>query len=476
MLVSRNNIPNYTNTNTNSNSIIDEYKQNTRQFMEKNGSDDFLIKKLIDSLDLDDLDKNFRIIQNICQHGSLESLKYLISKGVDITFEDIENSTIFHYVIESNDLEKVKYFVEEINILSSSMNFEGIMTFVVGEAEFPIFKYLFEKLSENNIEISSSYNAMFESVVNQGFCVDTTLYLIDKCNLNYINHAGGRFCIINQVCMKQNLTVLKALVEKGAWFNLDEKGAWFNLDEKSDLGKLDNQHTPLHICAGAEKFNDVMRIYTETYSFYDMTKYLLSKGANPNVMNNDSLYPIHVAMQESNESVANLLFEHTSVDIVDGKGNKLIYYAFKYQHLDIIQKLVGMNVNLEEDTTEGNKLVHLLTDYKLSDESDFKNFCNIIDYLFSIGLDFETETKDGERLIHLLCRKSIYDKYFLKQIKYLIEKGVDFSAKTKKDETILSILYKNKNNYKDNDDKIYFLETMVDIFMKQSRKRKFDEI
>jgi len=49
-------------------------------------------------------------LMNICIHGNLETVKFLINSGADITMVDNNNKSAYTYALENNHIEIINYF------------------------------------------------------------------------------------------------------------------------------------------------------------------------------------------------------------------------------------------------------------------------------------------------------------------------------------------------------------------------------
>lgn len=393
-------------------------------FLKKNGSDDLIIKKLID--ESADLEKTFdnqkRLIHYVSKFCSPNMIIYLINKGVNLDVEDsrgkypihyicrystlgvlkyvVENTnvdldvvekytcfTILYFASMSKDLNKIKYLVEEIGVglPEPTTSKYSILHCVAEFSTVEIFQY-FENLGYNlNMVNEETGYTPLGMAVNFASEPYTSLYLIEKSDDLDQDIEGNS--LIHIASIKKNLAIIQALVENGVDINLPN-----NCDD-----------TPLHICCGDEYKYHLDSSFDEKYtdSNYDLVRYLLSKEADPNCVNDDGFYPIHIAIMNREEEISLLLLDSDNLDIVDRSGNKLTHYAVKYQNLKLIKKLVEYGVDLEEENNQGLKPVHLLTNLSLHELEDFVKFCDFSNYLFEINMNFEAETRDGKKLIQV---------------------------------------------------------------------------
>lgn len=96
------------------------------------------------------------------------------------------------------------------------------------------------------------------------------------------------------------------------------------------LNVMDNNgNTPLHWAAGKNQVESV--------------KFLLSKGANPNLRNNAMMAPLHLAVQGMHNDVLKVLIEHSSTNInLEGEnGNTAVIIACSKDNSEALQILLN---------------------------------------------------------------------------------------------------------------------------------------
>ena len=89
-------------------------------------------------------------------------------------------------------------------------------------------------------------------------------------------------------------------------------------------------------------------------NFTNCIEFLLSKGAEPNLLNDDGDTLLHIMCNHTNfESVELLLKAGADVNAVGGDGWRPLHYAALWGHIDIIALLIRYGANLNATTVNG---------------------------------------------------------------------------------------------------------------------------
>jgi ankyrin repeat protein len=89
----------------------------------------------------------------------------------------------------------------------------------------------------------------------------------------------------------------------------------------------------------------------------NMTKFLMSQGADPSVGNNDAETPLHMAVFIGDPEIFALFFSNlgpeASTSLRDTRGNTPLHYAASFNQLDILAILVQAGGDLQAKNKEG---------------------------------------------------------------------------------------------------------------------------
>lgn len=181
-----------------------------------------------------------------------------------------------------------------------------------------------------------------------------------------------------------------------SWFNYDEIAEYLiengaNVNINTRQRGIFKGYSPLHLYA--EK-GDI-----------EMTKLLLSKGANVNHKSLRGWTPLICATNRGRQEIVKLLIDNGSnINIVykeDGDSLVLIHAAVFCYSIETLEYLcnldeVVMDVNILTKKKKNTLLQHIMTHEYNSQET--------IDFLLDVGLDINRETRFGEMPIELTSR------------------------------------------------------------------------
>lgn len=185
---------------------------------------------------------------------------------------------------------------------------------------------------------------------------------------------------------------------------------------------------------------------------FDIIKYFIeNKKININCSDKKANKPINLAILYNSPMVTKyLISKEVSLLHQNGKGQTILHMlAFgsqKKYNIDLLRYIIKINpsINLEQKTSLGNPLIHLLLDH-CSDNIDN------IKFLVDHGIDLESHCWHGQLPIHIAIKKSKP-----KIAKFLIELNVDLETPTR------------KNNYTIHLATKYNLEDVICLLIKRN--------
>ena len=101
----------------------------------------------------------------------------------------------------------------------------------------------------------------------------------------------------------------------------------------------------------ANKYNDTPLLYAGQRERVRMMKVLLDKGAQPNTLNEQGQSPLFLAVRSGSLEMFDLLINH-GADINFGEG--LLHRAVLKERLDLVQKLINDQTDLDAENDRGN--------------------------------------------------------------------------------------------------------------------------
>eukprot|EP00057_Strongylocentrotus_purpuratus_P029946 XP_780286.3 PREDICTED: ankyrin repeat domain-containing protein 39-like [Strongylocentrotus purpuratus] len=158
--------------------------------------------------------------------------------------------------------------------------------------------------------------------------------------------------------MHGNLDVVKYLVSVGE-VNKGDTDGWTALHGASQNGHLDVTRYLISQGAQMNKGNNDGRTALHIASHkghLDVTKYLISRGAEVNKEDNNGRPPLHGAAQNGHLDVTEYLISQKAE--LDQNDLKAIHLAIQHGHTSIIEKLVSAGADLNIQSTDGQTCLH----------------------------------------------------------------------------------------------------------------------
>nr|CAH0112680.1 unnamed protein product [Daphnia galeata] len=381
-------------------------------------------------------------------HASVASnettAEYLIKKGADINYRAKSGSTPLHLAALSAHNMKI------IDLLLANIKEEDIEQYKNDEN---LFNYA-EAIKDINAETGEITQRFIEKGDDPTLIYFTQIDGLRIANaqnsqeMDRILKEGkfgindrdkdGRTPLYYAVCA-DNLNSVSYLLEKGADPTIGDKDGFtpFHMaaglnketkilelllsDEKVDLDKSDESgRTILHMAV--------------VESNVTTARFLLSKGANPNVADKNKITPLHKAAKFAKDhDIVELLLDHKDVEIncLDKYEQNALHYAKANKHglgeriiNLLIEKGVGQ-VTVETSRTSHHyeRIKNRLTSKSKEKNSQFENRLNLL-------IDESVKTDDNvKKLIKAALNLAITNSN-LKIVNSLIETGVDLSTLT----------------------------------------------
>jgi ankyrin repeat protein len=159
---------------------------------------DKIMKYIIDNIynlnhayDDDDGNENYRFVHDICKKASLNIIKYLIDKNIDINCIDYKPYRPIHYIISRFDanIELIKYFVDKGAELECYDEREWYpIHHACDYSSYEIIKYLLEK--GVNVNVIATYHGVYQEdthrYANEDFGKDCIQLIITNKRLTNI--------------------------------------------------------------------------------------------------------------------------------------------------------------------------------------------------------------------------------------------------------------------------------------------------
>jgi len=254
--------------------------------------------------------------------------------------------------------------------------------------------------------------------------VEIAKYLIEQgAELNYQDSDG--FTALHYAAKEGLLEVVKLLVEKGA-----------DLEVYPDETKFYKGETPLVSACSYSNTDDknieVVKYLVENGASMDKNdlsfqsllttciyskapktaQYLLEKGADPNLPNNNGQTPLYLAIDKSmgNELIKALLKAGADPDTGSPYYTPL-QMAIKKRDIELAQLLIDAGADIYYVNEYGSTLFHTAASINSN-----KN----VDFLLSKGLDINAKNNDGETPLHIAAENG-----YTSVIEQMINNGAD---------------------------------------------------
>ncbi|KAJ5618721.1 Mg2+ transporter protein CorA-like/Zinc transport protein ZntB [Penicillium herquei] len=347
-------------------------------------------------------------IMTAALHGHFEVFQYLVSKGADMTKLDTMERTLLHLAAEGGDLGIVKFIFDKQPALMEIENIDGD-TALLNAADcghLEIVQYLLNKGAEIRKTGHQDWNAL--RLAAKTGRIEVVKFLVDNTALGkeYISEEAGHDGSTPLMLAVENgkLDVTSYFIEKGA-----------DTIKTNLLG-----NTLLHLAAQNSNA-DMLEVLFDNIP-RDEKQIRLERP------NNAGETPLEVATRDRNmDAITFFLAQGAQVNTQGKIGEKMFQDAASSGHLELVQKLVEKrpdlldHINDADETglsfaSTGNVEVveYLCTkganvnfQQLLGETALFQaiktHSMPIVDYLMTQPIDFRLTNNRGENILHYAC-------------------------------------------------------------------------
>ena len=383
--------------------------------------------------------------------GSVDILKYLISRGCDVYGKDNNGFTILHTSCQEGKLELVQYVVDNYPDMLRIRDKTGQSSFLVAgfSGSVKLLKYLisrgcdvYDKDNEGWTVLHKACNKgelrlvkylidFFPDMLTlrdkrgqspfhtSGYCgpVELVKYLISQeCYVNDKDNNGST--ILHKACNKGNFELVSYLI-----------------DTYPDILTVrdDTRQSPL-LDAGFS-------------GSVDLVKYLISKGFGVLDSDNEGRTVLHKACQEGKLQLVQYLIEKfsTLLAIKDVAGKSSFLNAGYSGSVELVKYMIDSGCDVYDMDNNGMNVLHCacqegnveLVQYFIDEFSDmlkirdktgqspfltsgFSGSVELVKYLISRGCDVYDKDNDGRTVLHKVCQEG-----HIELVQYIVENYPD---------------------------------------------------
>jgi ankyrin repeat protein len=195
-----------------------------------------------------------------------------------------------------------------------------------------------------------------------------------------------------------------------------------------------NRTTAMHVACSIPEIRD----YGKKEKIFN---FLINKGANINIPDNDGEVPLHKIIRDGNSNFINLLLQKGAIiDFANYEGETPLNLACKLGKLDAIKTLVENNANLNLANANGISPLMLLTDFAVEQFSnqradglsksteDLAKILDTLNFLIENGASTDLPGRRSKTIIEYLDTKlaslSVEQKQNAQPVRDIIEKSI----------------------------------------------------
>ena len=386
--------------------------------------------------------------------GSVEIVKFLISRGCDVMDKDSKGSTVLHKACHTGKLELAQYLVEKYPDMLAIRNNTGQSPYLVSgfSGSVELVKFLISRGCDV-MDKDSKGSTVLHKACGQGK-LELTQYLVEKYpDMLAIRNNTGQ-SPYHVAGFSGSVELVKFLISQGCdVMDMDSDG-WAVLHYACDKGKLELAKYLVESCQDllAIRNNRGQSPYLTTgfSGSVELVKFLISRGCD--VMDKDSKGStvLHKACHTGKLELAQYLVDNFSdmLTIRDKTGRSPYLVAGFSGSVELVKFLISWGCDVMDKDSEGSTVLHKachtgkleLAQYLVEKYPDMLAIRNntgqspylvsgfswsveLVKFLISRGCDVMDKDSKGSTVLHKACGQGK-----LELTQYLVEKYPDMLA------------------------------------------------
>lgn len=276
-----------------------------------NASDDVIEHIIHNGIYLNCINDNCSPSIIFCKYGKIKHLKLLLDNGADISIRGENNMSLLHFACRNNNYKMIRLLVERgINIEYSDDTGSRPIHYVCKYGNAKILKYFISKNADINVKDNDNTTPLLVACIN-GYYDMVKILVYSNAIISHINDYGLSpiaACSIYKIGSKDNyVNIVKLFCDNKEAYNakltfneLHQATIFRKLEiveilvNHIDINSQDKKYkkTPLHIAC-------------ENNSS-DIVKFLISKKADPNILDINGRNPLHILCRNKNKNFSNI--------------------------------------------------------------------------------------------------------------------------------------------------------------------------
>ncbi|XP_041461535.1 ankyrin-1-like [Lytechinus variegatus] len=286
--------------------------------------------------------------------GHLEIVKFFISQGADVNEENDSGEIPLHGAAFSSKMEVIEYLIQRgSDVNKAEANGRTPFNAAVQYGHLDAVKYLIEKGAKQNT--FDGINPLYAAA--QFGHLDIVKFFISKgADVNRENDKG--MIPLHGAASRGHIKVIMYLLKRGSDVHKGLAKDWAPIHSAIAYGQLEAVENLLNYEAKHDRCRTKRLLHTGAkFGHLDLVKFLISKGADINEIDEDGMIPLHHAAYGGHLKVMECLIQQGSdVNKADKEGCAPLYAAIQCGHLQAVKYLLKNKAN--QNKYDGMTPVH----------------------------------------------------------------------------------------------------------------------